>query len=84
VGEKMIINYFHSKLIVWVIHFLYFTGYLLLTILMLALYIRAFDPYIEDNQGLGSFCLATSIFVFFIHRALTKTDRQLASTNEQT
>jgi hypothetical protein len=45
---------------------------------MLALYIRAFDPYIEDKQGLGSFCLATSILVFFIHRALTKTDRQLA------
>ncbi len=74
----MMLNSFYSKLTVAVIHFLYFIGYLALTILMLALYIRAFDPYIEDNQGLGSFCLATSILIFFIHRAHTKTDRQLA------
>lgn len=78
------LSFTSSRLAVQLVNFFYFLSYLTLTFLMLVLYLNALDPYIEDSEGLGSFCIATSVFVFMIHRLLTSNERQLPSLNEQT
>ena len=51
-------------------------GYIVITLIMLNLYIDAFDPYIDDSKGFGSFCVASSIFSFLIYRYMTRHARK--------
>ena len=69
------LSFTSSRLTVHLISIFYFLGYLTLTFLMLWLYLNGLDPYIDDAEGLGSFCVATSLLVFMIYRALTKNER---------
>ena len=69
------LSFISSRQAVQIINIINFLGYLTLTFLMLVMYLNALDPYAEDSESLGSFCVATSIFVFFIHRIITKNER---------
>jgi len=51
------------------------------TLLMLDLYLQAFDPYVEDSIGLGSFCVASSILIFLSFRFITRNDRNKSNLN---
>ena len=45
-------------------------------LLMLDLYLQAFDPYVEDSIGLGSFFVASSILIFLSFRFITRNERK--------
>jgi len=51
------------------------------TLLMLDLYLQAFDPYVEDSIGLGSFCVASSMLIFLSFRFITRNDRNISNLN---
>jgi len=51
------------------------------TLLMLDLYLQAFEPYVEDSIGLGSFCVASSILIFLSFRFITRNDRNKSNLN---
>ena len=60
---------------------LFLIFYLATTLLMLDLYLNAFDPYVEDSIGLGNFCVASSILVFLAYRFITRNDRKTGYLN---
>ena len=60
---------------------LFLIAYAAMTLLMLDLYLHAFDPYVEDSIGLGSFCVASSILVFLSYRFITINDRKIGLLN---